>query len=127
MLHSGTSGPVCFLIHGAGFSAETWCLFAREILAQNPTRLYAMDMRGHGLSAPGTEFLGKDVLVQDTIKLIEWCLTKEESSEVVLIGHSLGGALATWVAKFETSFQVLAVVVIDVDEGLTIFKFRGCS
>lgn len=46
----GDPGTVFFLIHGAGFSALSWALLAREItkLSNGEAGVLAMDCRGHG-------------------------------------------------------------------------------
>uniref|UniRef100_A0A6G3MFZ1 protein phosphatase methylesterase-1 n=1 Tax=Henneguya salminicola TaxID=69463 RepID=A0A6G3MFZ1_HENSL len=118
ILYAGEAGPVIFLIHGAGSSAQTWCLFARELLKQVQVRVVAMDLRGHGLSTTDSDHdFNKNVLVNDIIDVINRMMVMLHINEnIVLVGHSLGGALATWVATLSLNHHLSGLVVIDVDE-----------
>jgi pimeloyl-ACP methyl ester carboxylesterase len=77
--------PVVF-IHGAGGSHQHWLYQVRD-LSQAPT--YALDLPGHGRSAaPGRDsvqaYSGWLVALLDALEL----------ERVVLVGHSMGGAIA---------------------------------
>ncbi|KAF1741563.1 hypothetical protein MXB_2010, partial [Myxobolus squamalis] len=124
VFYVGSIGPICFLIHGAGYSAQTWCLFTKELLKETNVRLVAIDLRGHG----STHTDNDSCLNSDIIAIIDKVITILDINEkIILIGHrlskilfyvSLGGALATWVAS-----EISCLIVIDVDERIsTIFN-----
>jgi len=120
----GGSGAVLCLLHGGGYSALTWSVMARELTTLVDCRVVAIDMRGHGetvlvgeqdgvdLDFSGTALAGdvRDVLVK---------MFAEESRGIVLVGHSMGGAVATLAG--EGGIPGLAgLVVIDVVEGTAL-------
>jgi pimeloyl-ACP methyl ester carboxylesterase len=79
--------PPLVLLHGGGANAHWWDHLA-ERLCSNRT-VYALDFRGHGDSAyPTTHEVG--AFNQDLEALIAW-LGRED---VILVGHSLGAAVA---------------------------------
>jgi esterase len=96
-LHIETAGPedgapVVFL-HGVLGSMRTYAWLPEEIAAGR--RIVRVDLRGHGRSehAPGAydiDSYGEDVvdLLRDTV-----------GRPAVLVGHSLGGVVAWWVAQ----------------------------
>lgn len=109
--HNGivTSGPHLVLIHGAGGEARCWPGTWRHAqaasksvglaISTNPARIvnhsiYAVDLPGHGRS---------DGPAIDTISaladVIEALIAKLDLNQVVLVGHSMGGAIALAVAQ----------------------------
>lgn len=88
-------GPALLLLHGATNSHSTFLPFM-PALAQY-AHVYALDLRGHGLSGrtPGAYRLadfGQDVAT---------FLCKEVGRPAILADHSLGGYVALWVAAEE--------------------------
>ena len=83
-LEWGTSGPTVLLIHGLTSMARSWWRLGAE-LARAGYRVTAPDLRGHGDSPRGEDYLlasyAADVLALGR----EWD---------VVVGHSLGGAIA---------------------------------
>lgn len=74
------------LIHGAGSSHLTWPGALRRL---PQTAVYALDLPGHGRStAPGRQTVGE--YAQDVIQFIQAL----ELENVVVLGHSMGGAIA---------------------------------
>ena len=130
---SGTITEEAFLIvchHGAGSSGLSFALFARELRRALPKAcLISIDARGHGSTvldnskAVDTNF-SIDELSLDLINIIN--LTQihykvHSCPPLVLVGHSLGGAVITNVAHQGTfGSKVLGFAVLDVVEGSTL-------
>jgi pimeloyl-ACP methyl ester carboxylesterase len=88
----GDGTPVVFL-HGVGSSGKTWEWLPERITGGR--RIIRVDLRGHGRSdhAPGTYDVaryGADVVA---------VLGAVASRQAVLVGNSLGGVVAWWVAQ----------------------------
>jgi pimeloyl-ACP methyl ester carboxylesterase len=86
-------GPVVAFLHGVSGSARTYAFLPPEITEGR--RIVRIDLRGHGDSdhAPGTYVLeryGADVVE---------VLRQVGGGPAVLVGHSLGGSTAWWVAQ----------------------------
>ncbi|KAB0801319.1 hypothetical protein PPYR_05673 [Photinus pyralis] len=114
----GSTGPVLLLIHGGGYSALTWSLFAEDITHKIDCQILAVDLRGHGSTKTDDESnLSLDVLAQD-IELVVSTVYGDNPLPIVLIGHSLGGAVVVEVASRISA--VVGVCVIDVVEGTAI-------
>jgi pimeloyl-ACP methyl ester carboxylesterase len=84
--------PVVFL-HGVGSSGRTWEWLPDQL--RRGRRIVRVDLRGHGRSdhAPGTYVLpryGADVVS---------VLRSVASTPVALVGNSLGGVVAWWLAQ----------------------------
>jgi long-chain acyl-CoA synthetase len=79
----------CILfVHGYAGVAETWEYQINHFMDR--FRIVAPDLRGHGQSdAPFTQYT-MDELVQDLETIIEFLDIKQE---IVLVGHSFGGAI----------------------------------
>src|SRR5512139_1972635 len=83
-------GVPVLLIHGAGESHLVWPFGLRRLPG---TIVYAIDLPGHGKSAgPGR------ITIADYAEwLVSWLDTRRVPA-AVLIGHSMGGAIAQWLA-----------------------------
>ncbi|KAF2879278.1 hypothetical protein ILUMI_26896 [Ignelater luminosus] len=111
----GESGPVLLLIHGGGYSALTWSLFVEEIKNKIECRILAVDLRGHGnTTTTDEENLSLDKLTEDVANIIDVSFGNNIPS-IILVGHSLGGAIAVALAKIVPN--VIGLCVIDVVEG----------
>lgn len=124
-------GPLLVTHHGAGSSGLSFALFATEIRKALPTcGVLSLDSRGHGetviettADTSGDELfdLSLKTLSQDLLRVI--CLTQEEVGwpklpDLVLVGHSLGGAVVTDLAMSnKLGDSVLGYAVLDVVEG----------
>jgi protein phosphatase methylesterase 1 len=114
--------------HGAGSSGLSFAVLASEIRKRLPTAgILSPDARGHGSTVvpEGTALdLQLDTLASDLFSVVN--LTKqqmkwEELPPIVLVGHSLGGAVVTHLAKtFKLGNAVLGYAVLDVVEGSAI-------
>ena len=115
---AGDAGPVVFLLHGGGYTGLTWALVARELKGR--CRLAALDMRGHGeTSTEDDADLSAARLAEDAVAV--WAhLFAAERPPTFLVGHSVGGAVATWAAKTQRIPSLAGLAVIDVVEGTAL-------
>ncbi|KAK3177360.1 Protein phosphatase methylesterase 1 [Lecanicillium sp. MT-2017a] len=118
-------GPLFVMHHGAGSSGLSFAVLGSEIRKRlSSAGLLAVDCRGHGSTVTGEDTpldLTLDTLSSDlysvivmTQKQMKW----ESLPPIILVGHSLGGAVVTDLAntgKLGTS--VLGYAVLDVVEG----------
>ncbi|KAL4967962.1 putative ribosomal protein/carboxylic ester hydrolase (Ppe1) [Aspergillus stella-maris] len=129
------SGPLFVMHHGAGSSGLSFATCAAEIHKIIPNAGFlSPDARDHGSTtiarasedddANPTKVqldLSLDTLNQDLLFVIRETQAKmgwETLPDIVLVGHSLGGAVITDVAKKgELGFKLLAYAVLDVVEG----------
>ncbi len=81
--------PVVF-VHGAGGTHQHWLYQVRDVSA-SPS--YALDLPGHGRS----EGQGRDTIASYGDWLVAF-LDEAELDRVILVGHSMGGAVAQDVA-----------------------------
>lgn len=72
----------------------SFAMVAKELKPTNT--VVAFDWRGHGEHSREDETeMGQDVLVQDAIEVLTYLHQKFENRTMILIGHSMGGAIAT--------------------------------
>ncbi|KWT63400.1 hypothetical protein ADL21_03030 [Streptomyces albus subsp. albus] len=71
--------------------------------------MIALDLRGHGRSAPSPHDYRPATLASDVIRLMD---ERAVHTPVVLVGHSLGSVVAS-VAAVQTGDRVAALVVLD--------------
>jgi pimeloyl-ACP methyl ester carboxylesterase len=95
--------PVVFL-HGVGSSGRTWEWVPADLIRGR--RVVRIDLRGHGRSdhAPGTYDLrryGDDVVC---------ALAEVAPRPAVLVGNSLGGVVAWWVAQHRPELVAAALL-----------------
>lgn len=125
-------GPLLVTHHGAGSSALSFALFASEVRKALPNAgVLSLDARGHGETVVeqldsqcndadldlSLETLSQDLL--DVIHMTQRQMAWPELPGLVLIGHSLGGAVVTNVAAGgKLGNAVLGYAVLDVVEGI---------
>ena len=128
------NGPLLVTHHGAGSSGLSFALFALEIRKALPNAgVLSLDARGHGEtvvdrlgSQPTTDILdlSLETLTQDLLDVILMTQQKMAWSEIpglILVGHSLGGAVVTDLAVTgRLGNAVLGYAVLDVVEGSAI-------
>jgi protein phosphatase methylesterase 1 len=112
------------LVHGAGHTALSFALLTRALLQAMPRGggCFAFDLPAHGLTTGRDEAeLSRAALLADCAALLDAALPQRVSStgappHLVLIGHSLGGVLATYLAsQLDTACPPVAgLVVMDV-------------
>lgn len=145
------SGPLFVMHHGAGSSGLSFATCAEEIRKILPKAgILSLDARSHGRTvvttlesktgdnAPYTaaaaqaESSGQveldlrlETLSRDLVHVIHQTQTRmgwEKLPDIILVGHSLGGAVITDVAKKgELGPKLLAYAVFDVVEGVLAF------
>lgn len=119
------------LIHGAGSTHLTW---PAELRRLPQTAVYALDLAGHGRSAPSGRHAITDY-AQDVIDFIE-ALSMEN---VVLLGHSMGGAIVQQIgvspppavtglilvgtgAKLRVSPHILSAIETDLETAVDLLN-----
>ncbi|KAI9894668.1 MAG: Protein phosphatase methylesterase 1 [Vezdaea aestivalis] len=128
------SGPLFVMHHGAGSSGLSFAVCSSEIRKQLPNAgVMSLDARGHGATAIRVEdnqaekepvdmslpVLSRDLV--DSLQLLQERLLWLKLPDLILVGHSLGGAVVTDVAKSGAlGGSVLAFAVLDVVEGSVI-------
>lgn len=108
----GQDGRACIFLHGFGEGSYIWDDFAPTMAPQYQS--IVVDLRGHGDSDWDVlhphDF---DSYVKDVICLID----ELRLTQVAIIGHSLGGTVATHVAASRPN-EVFALVVVESGPGL---------
>lgn len=99
------------LIHGAGGSHLIWPAALRRLPNAD---VYALDLPGHGRSAG--EGADQIEAYANTVMAFIYMLTLEN---VVLIGHSMGGAIAQTIALHQLH-QVVALILIGTSAKLRV-------
>ena len=120
----GDSGPNLVCLHGAGHSGLS---FAPLAGINKKYRTISFDFRGHGFNTMSEgEDLSQETLIRDTIRVLEFVNEKFPGECMVVVGHSMGGSIATKtvaeVFKNKDTYPVLfdliqGLIVIDVVEG----------
>ncbi|KAK0731691.1 protein phosphatase methylesterase [Lasiosphaeris hirsuta] len=118
-------GPLFVTHHGAGSSGLSFALLSAEIRKRLPTAgILSPDARGHGATATAAEDavdLSLPTLAADlagVIRLAARQMGWDGLPPVVLVGHSLGGAVVTDVAMSGAlGPALLGYAVLDVVEG----------
>jgi pimeloyl-ACP methyl ester carboxylesterase len=129
--------PVFVFIHGGGFTSMSWAKAAKCCFTAGLPVL-VVDLFGHGSScyahgAGVEEDFSIKRYKKDMVEIINTILSKdhlglEEAPRIVLVGHSMGGAVATHVAAVDPDqlcCTVCGLVVVDVVEGTAIEALAG--
>ena len=98
-------GTALLFIHGFGGDRNNW-LFNQQALADG-RRAIALDLPGHGLSGKAIS----DASLVALARVASSVLAKEDVSRAVLVGHSLGAAVAMTLAKMEP-MRVAGIVAL---------------
>ncbi|XP_075923903.1 protein phosphatase methylesterase 1 [Petromyzon marinus] len=114
---SGSEGPVLLLLHGGGHSALSWAVFTAAISSNIECRVVAVDLRGHGdTHVSNPEDLSAETMAKDVGAVVE-ALYGENPLPVIMVGHSMGGAIAVHAATANVIPTLVGLIVIDVVEG----------
>ena len=123
------NAPLFVTHHGAGSSGLSFAVLTSEIRKRLPSAgILSLDARGHGSTNVVPEQEGLDLSLEtlstDLLSVIEQTKTQmgwKELPPLILIGHSLGGAVVTDLAKGgKLGSAVLGYAVLDVVEGSAI-------
>jgi len=101
-----TEGPAILCLHGRWGRGETWVDFIRHY--GKKYRVIAPDQRGHGLSAKPLSKYTAEEMAADMVQLLEFL----KLDSVILVGHSMGGRVAGYLAALYPKF-VKALVILD--------------
>ncbi|KAJ1911193.1 Protein phosphatase methylesterase 1 [Coemansia sp. RSA 922] len=113
------TGPIFVLHHGAGHSGLTFGLVARHILSNRSSgfTVVAPDARDHGNTAGANqEDLSLERLVDDFVGVIQ-SMFPNNTRDMVLVGHSMGGAVVAHAAASKRLGNVTGLILIDIVEG----------
>ena len=88
---SGEGRPL-IILHGLFGMSDNWMTLSRQF-TDNGFRVYAVDARNHGRSPHSDEF-NYPKMSEDLIELMD----DENISAATVIGHSMGGKTAMWLA-----------------------------
>lgn len=99
---------ILVFLHGLGGDLAAWDEI-RELFLKQGFRSVAIDLRGHGLSSrpEKNNLYNFDELATDVLKIVR----RENLSQVVLVGHCLGGMIAQQIAITNPD-EVLKLVLI---------------
>jgi len=101
-----TEGPTILCLHGRWGRAETWFDFIQHY--GNQYRIIAPDQRGHGLSGKPISKYTAEEMAEDIIELLDFL----KIDSVILVGHSMGGRVAGYIAALYPKF-VKSLVILD--------------
>ena len=107
LLWGNPSDPPVLFIHGAGMLAHVWSLIAPGLLPG--WRLLAPDLRGHGASDWVTP---PRYVIEDFVGDLLGLLDLLAPQPIVLVGHSMGGRIAAWLAAQHPQ-RVRGLVLVD--------------
>jgi esterase len=102
----GSGEPPIVLLHGMLGSSRNWQVAGKELAASR--RVFALDMRNHGLS-PHSPEMTYEAMVGD---VLAW-LDAQGISSAELVGHSMGGKVAMVIACRHPE-RVARLVVVDI-------------
>ncbi|WIA30381.1 hypothetical protein OEZ86_000467 [Tetradesmus obliquus] len=123
---AGSSGAVVLCLHGGGYTGLTWSLVAKHL--KDRYRVVAPDLRSHGETSTADDLdFSAETMMRDVVEVWKALFGSSSNSSssssrvpTLLVGHSMGGALAVWAAATKEITGLDGVVVIDVVEGTAL-------
>lgn len=98
--------PALIILHGFFASARNWRQIAEKLAAN--FCVYVLDARNHGAS-PHSDIMNYETMADDVAQFI----TQKKIACVSLIGHSMGGKTAMWLALNRPNL-VQNLIIIDI-------------
>lgn len=92
-LEAGASGPLVVLMHSSASGARQWRRLMEDL--KDRYRLRAVNLFGYGKTPPWTGH--RPQTLDDQARLVETAVPAD-AREIILVGHSFGGAVAMKVA-----------------------------
>jgi esterase len=102
----GDGRPTIVLLHGLFGSCANWHSMARRF--EDRCHLLVPDLRNHGRS-PHLDGMAYPVMADDVLRLLD----EQELDAVHLVGHSMGGKVAMWLA-LEHPRRVRGLMPVDM-------------
>ncbi|CCD23854.1 phosphoprotein phosphatase methylesterase 1 NDAI_0C01940 [Naumovozyma dairenensis CBS 421] len=137
--------PIYIFHHGAGSSGLSFANLAKEVYERSSGKCgcFSFDARGHGKTVPidPTKPIsyGREIFVQDFKSLITWFYqtqlieifsskqNEKKHISLILVGHSLGGSICTFVHPSLDKMirsHVLGVAMFDIVEEAAILALE---
>jgi len=95
------------ILHGLFGQSDNWNTLAKQF-AELGIEVYTVDLRNHGLS-PQSEEWDYKAMAQDILELV----LENNLSDIILLGHSMGGRVAMEYA-FINPVSLRALIVVDM-------------
>ncbi|XP_022086820.1 protein phosphatase methylesterase 1-like isoform X1 [Acanthaster planci] len=122
----GAEGPVVLFLHGGGLSSLSWAVLASLVTKSVRCQCLAMDFRGHGNTVtPNEHDLSASTLARDVGNVITALYGDENVPPIIMVGHSMGGAIAIHAAVQFLVPSLAGLIVIDVVEGTAMEALQG--
>ncbi|BCG63357.1 MAG: esterase [Methyloprofundus sp.] len=83
--------PALIILHGFFASSRNWRQVAKQLATQH--HVYVLDMRNHGAS-PHAEIMDYPAMAADIASFLQ----AEQLAKANILGHSMGGKVAMWLA-----------------------------
>lgn len=103
----GEQGSPVVILHGLLGSSRNWRGIALTLAKQSHI-VYALDMRNHGES-PHDSSMTYEAMTQDVLEFLD----KHQLKSAHIIGHSMGGKVAMWLALTHPE-RVRQLIVVDI-------------
>ncbi|KAJ3333371.1 Protein phosphatase methylesterase 1 [Blyttiomyces sp. JEL0837] len=121
-------GPLFVFHHGAGHAALSWAVLAQQLKAsmarQGGCSILCFDARGHGTTRTSDDAKLSLTQLSDDLLRVVAKMRRDDKQEIVLVGHSMGGAVAVEAANQGKIPNLVGVAVIDVVEGTAMDSLK---
>lgn len=114
--------PAVVLVHGYASKADDLRPVGPPLHATG-RHVLVLDLRGHGESVGDGRRAGPPELAGDVHAAVDWLVARDDVTGVELLGHSMGGSIATIVAADRPDVDALVTVAAVADPTLTRIGF----